>query len=217
MGKFIDLAGERFSKLIVVGRSGTGNTGQSIWLCKCDCGKETNVLSDNLRRGKQVSCGCYLTERRVTHGMTKTKEYTIWQGLRERCNNPNKFGYKDYGGRGIKVCERWDISFENFYADMGERPSPGHSIDRIDVNGDYKPTNCRWATQSEQNLNRRVGKITSSGHIGVAWNEPRKKWLAYIDMPNDGKRISLGGFTTIEDAINARKKAEIERLEALAK
>lgn len=211
MGKFIDLTGQRFGRLLVTKRNGTGNTGQAVWLCSCDCGKEANVLMDNLRRGKQVSCGCYHLETITTHGATtgkvKTAEYKVWQEMRRRCYDENGAHYKDYGGRGITVCDRWINSFENFLGDMGKRTSSKHSIDRIHNDGDYEPSNCHWATGGEQANNQRMKNTNTSGHKGVSWDKAKNRWIAKIII--NYKPIHLGTFKTIEEAVEAREKAEI--------
>lgn len=126
------------------------------WFCKCDCGNTKWVRGKHLDNGnkkvKVVSCGCAYSNPR-THGKSKTTEHRIWADMRKRCNNPNAVGYKYWGGKGIRVCKRWD-KFENFLADMGLRPSPKHSIDRIDNTKNYSPSNCRWVTQEVQNRSR---------------------------------------------------------------
>lgn len=130
------------------------------------------------------------------------KEYWVWVAMRQRCNNPNMPTYKHYGGRGIKVCKRWD-SYDNFIEDMGYRPSDKHSLDRIDVNGDYEPSNCRWATQLEQVMNRR-DMPNPHGFRGI-----RKKRHCYqARITVDYREIYLGTFKTLGEAIMARKEAE---------
>ncbi len=128
--------------------------------CLCECGNETNVLLDNLRNNNTRSCGCYNKEKSkkqlTTHGLRYHPLYKTWDNMKTRCYNSNYIRYKDWGGRGIKVCDRWLNSFENFLSDMGERPTLKHSIDRIDNNRNYEPSNCRWATPHQQSQNRRI-------------------------------------------------------------
>lgn len=133
------------------------------WLCKCECGTVTAVDGGNLRWGVSLSCGCRKRERtgdtHRTHGQsTGTPEYTAWRSAKRRCTNPNDRSYADYGGRGITVCPEW-ADFARFYADMGLRPSPQHSLDRVDNDGPYAPWNCRWATPTEQMRNRRTTRL----------------------------------------------------------
>ncbi len=146
----IELAGKRFGKLVV--ETSAGRRGRKLfWKCACDCGNIKEVEGQVLREGRTRSCGCVTR----THGKTGTQEHAIWRGMRTRCNNPNASAYPKYGARGIRVCERWD-SFENFLSDMGARPSKHHSVDRINPDGNYEPSNCRWATTVEQCNNRRA-------------------------------------------------------------
>lgn len=161
-----DLAGNRFGRLVVTGlakdRLSASGRRSKYWNVQCDCGSVKSVAASALTRGYTLSCGCLRREATIgpntkhgEAGRTKTAEYRIWAAMRNRCNNLNDSRYCDYGGRGIKICERWSI-YANFLSDMGRRPSDLHSLDRYpDNDGNYEKDNCRWATASQQNANQR--------------------------------------------------------------
>ena len=156
---FKDLTGLCFSRWTVLGYLGNRRCGRRLygyWLCQCACGTLGEVDGHGLRHGTSRSCGCLHLDVATMHGMSHTTEHMTWCSLFTRCDNPNSHEYKNYGGRGIGICQRWRESFANFYADMGPKPSPTHSIDRIDNEGDYEPSNCRWATGMTQNRNQRT-------------------------------------------------------------
>jgi hypothetical protein len=189
--KRIDITGERFGRLVALSAHSYGK--QTRWNCVCDCGERRVVLLSQLRDGKTQSCGCLHIERvkaARTHGMASSPEYTVWRSMLDRCRNPNGATYARYGGRGIAVCARWQGSFEAFYADMGPRPSPEHSIDRIDNSGNYEPGNCRWATHTEQALNKRNNRF-------IEWNGARltvTQWAGRIGVSQSAlsHRLSRG-------------------------
>ena len=148
-----DLSGLRFGKLTILRDSKlTTKRGCRLFSCVCECGTYCTARHCDLRSGHKASCGCLSGEQ---HGLSKTPEYFAWKAMRERCSNTKHPEYFRYGGRGIAVCARWNKSFMSFFSDLGSRPSAQHSLDRIDVNGNYESTNCRWATSHTQSKNRR--------------------------------------------------------------
>lgn len=167
MPKFNDITGKTFNRLTVISCAARKPV---RWNCRCICGGLVVVKTEWLASNNTKSCGCLNIETRKTallrHGRTHTTEHVIWRGMRRRCENINCHAYKNYGGRGISVCERWQ-TFENFFADMGPRPSSLYSLDRVDNDGNYEPGNCRWATRIQQIRNRRSNKKHPSQVNGV--------------------------------------------------
>ena len=174
MAQHRNLVGMTFGRLTVTSKAESNKHGAAMWNCVCSCGREHVAMGSLLRRGEVKSCGCLKSNTPApnrTHNMSGTPLYRVWATMRNRCGNPKVKGYEVYGGRGIKVCDRW-ASFENFLADMGPRPSDDHSIDRINVDGDYEPGNCRWATLGEQMSNKRNSKFLSANgetHTMAEW------------------------------------------------
>ncbi len=154
--KFKNLIGQKFGRYLVLELAETKNK-RIRWLCKCDCGEERIVQSNNLISGQCQSCGCLNKEvnrtRMTTHGMCDTKEYSIWSCMINRCYDVKNNRYYRYGARGITVCDRWRLSFENFFEDMGHTPSEEHTIERDNVNGNYELSNCRWLHKDLQPKN----------------------------------------------------------------
>ncbi len=165
MPAIINLVGQRFGKLAVVRFVGLNKYRYALWECRCDCGESVLIPSGKLRTGNSKSCGCLKREATRTHGQSRcnegqgTPEYETWRSMLARGRGTNKRGRHNYAERGITVCQRWIDSFEDFLIDMGPKPSPNHSIDRIDNNGNYEPGNCRWATKKQQDRNRRTNRL----------------------------------------------------------
>ena len=161
----LSLVGNVFGQLTVIQKLGRQGTCMQ-WQCRCSCGTVVAARTDHLRRGSKTSCGCASKiGRPPKHGMHGTRVYKIWETMKQRCLNPKHKSFPDYGGRGIQVSPEWAASFEAFYADMGEPPSPDHTLDRIDNEGPYAAGNCRWATSEVQHNNRRDSKLLT--HAGV--------------------------------------------------
>ncbi len=169
--KFKDETGKKYGRLSVLSLFGLTANGMTLWNCRCDCGKAWVTRGSALRSGLTKSCGCLAaeitskrtTERLTTHGLAGQKVYWAWAAMIQRCSNPNHPSFKDYGERGIKVCERWANSFEAFFADMGHPPK-GMSLERIENDGIYCKANCKWASRKEQQNNRRTNRrLTLNG------------------------------------------------------
>ena len=159
MGRFVDLSGVKFGMLTPISKVGSHKKGYAIWECKCDCGNIVNVDSSSLKTGNNKSCGCLMVkmfnEKKTTHGLSSHTLYGVWRGMKQRCSDPLKDGYKNYGGRGISVCGTWKNDFKMFYEWCIENNhKKGLQIDRINNDGNYEPSNCRFVTPKENNSNK---------------------------------------------------------------
>lgn len=191
-----NLVGKRFGRLSVK-RYADVSDGIMRYLCVCDCGEERVVRHGNLQNGASQSCGCSRRTEYTALRETYPEEYQIWNGMKERCNNPNSTGYRYYGGRGIKVCQEWDDSFEPFISYIGPRPSPSHTIERKNNDGNYEPGNVRWATYVEQARNR-------SNNVFFDWNGQQMTMcdLAKISpVSRNTIRYRLQRGWSLEDAV----------------
>lgn len=198
---FKNLTGRRFTRLLVNSYAGRReHDGVSLWNCTCDCGTTVVAVAKQLTRKQTQSCGCLMIERTkaasTIHGMKGQRIYRIWSGMWNRCRNPECKDFPRYGGRGITVCERWR-SFPLFLADMGQPPSPKHSIERRDTNGNYEPLNCMWATNKEQSNNRRNNVIVELD--GKRMTLAQLSELSGVSACTIQRRIKRG--MSVQDAI----------------
>lgn len=158
MPRFINIQGEMFGRLRVLRLIGRNRHGSAKWSCRCECGQTVVRTTSDLRAGRRWHCGC----QTPSHGQARTgkssPEHQAWVNMRQRCVNPKNRNWKHYGGRGIRVCERW-ASFENFFADVGRRPSDEHTLERKNNDKNYEPDNCVWATQKQQSRNTRRNRL----------------------------------------------------------
>jgi len=197
--KKLNLIGQKFGRLTVLSEAKTRKNWARFWRCKCVCGTEKEISQNKLRRGETKSCGCWAKDHpaRFVHGMSHTREHGTWNRLRYRCYDKNDPKYYRYGARGIKVCDRWlgSNGFENFYCDMGDKPK-GTSIGRINNNGDYEPSNCRWENAKQQAQNRSTSMIvTYSGKTCCLKEMCEYHGLKYKTI---FARIRYNGWSTIE-------------------
>lgn len=208
---FKDLVGQTFGRLTVLSFHGISTSGGVIWLCRCECGVEKPIKSAALmptEKGRRtLSCGCYNRECgsaiRTKHGMSFSITYSSWGAMIKRCNDPGDPGYPAYGGAGIIVCDRWrgEHGFENFHADMGERPSKKYSIDRYpDQGGNYEKDNCRWATVQEQAWNRRSTRMITFGDETL----PIVEWARRIGIAPTTLTVRLRKGWPLEEALSKK-------------
>lgn len=210
--RFIDISNQTFGKLRAIEPTECDSSRRMKWRCECACGKICFVASSHLKRGQSKSCGCDRDANfhARTHQLSGSSEYRIWYQMHSRCKRTNDVGYENYGGRGIAVCERWS-SFINFYEDMGPRPSRQHSIDRIDNNAGYSPSNCRWAEREVQHRNKRNNRFLSlDGETYCVADWAKKKGLRFNTIT---RRLSRGWPTraVIEAPKSMSKKQAMKR------
>lgn len=208
MRELIDLAGQVFGRLTVIRRAENDKWGNTMWLCQCECGKEKAMASGSLTSGRSTSCGCYrdqvTSQRSITHGGSGSALYSIWHNMKCRCYNQNNDGYKNYGARGITICESWLEDFASFNSwALNNGYVEGLSIDRIDVNGNYEPDNCRWATMPEQNNNKRTSRMITIG--GVV--KTMKQWsevygINYATLQSRIDKLGLNPIDALTKPIN---------------
>lgn len=216
----IDLSGQVFGRWSVIrsAPSKVGPTGKkkAMWFCKCSCGTERAVSGADLRNGKSVSCGCYseeLKRQRRKHGKAKSKVYKTWGNMKNRCLNEDTPDYKYYGAMGVTICDEWASSFENFYKDMGDPPTPEHTLERKDVEKGYSPENCIWATRKEQTRNRKCTiKYEYKGESKAASQWDEDLGLPLGTVHNRVTKLGWDVEKAIETPIKTHSKDWIEKL-----
>lgn len=219
----LDIKGLTFGRLTALSYTTGSRKAKGKWLCLCECGEKREVSTNNLTSGKTKSCGCITreltTKRNTKHGKRYTREHRAWCAMKNRCNNENATGYENYGGRGIKVCERWDKSFLDFFDDMGEMPSGDLTLERINPDCDYTPDNCKWATKYEQARNKRMFRNNKSGFKGVCYSEQTRSWIAYWndDTGKQKRRSFSSNKYGMQTAKNLAVKERITQLNKLNK
>lgn len=209
MGKFINLKGSRFGRLTVLERAKNGNCRQVRWLCKCDCGNLHYASTAVLRAGKVQSCGCLIRDVHSTHGMSGTRLYKIWDGMKCRCYSKSHMHYDKYGGRGIKICQEWRENPASFCEwAMANGYKDDLTIDRINHDGDYEPNNCRWITNAKQQTNKRNNRmITYKGKTQCVADWIRE---LNLDKARTYNRIA-NGWTEVEEIFFSDRDKRKER------
>lgn len=200
-GNIKDMRGKRFGRLTVLEYAGSRGSGQyAHWHCICDCGQEAAIKGQSLRAGDTRSCGCLNQEMRHSakvHGMHNIPEYHIWQAAKARCNNSNNAKFEHYGGRGIKMCREWQDNFAVFIADVGRRPEGKYTLERIDNDGNYEPSNCQWATYATQNRNnRRTRLLTFRGETHCLTD-----WAKIVGLNRDALNARIRSGWSIKKAL----------------
>lgn len=218
MAKLINLSGKQFGKLTVIEYAGKrqrpGGSFSYDWRCRCECGNEFIADGNCIRRGSATSCGCDNSEKLCDHGMSKPEHpqhwaWIVWSGMRRRCYTVSDSAYNRYGGRGIKICDAWLESVRQFYADMGDRPTPKHTIERIDNNGNYEPGNCVWATRAEQTENQRSTKLLTFQGESLSIS----KWARRLGISRRTLSRRIASGWTVEQALHTNPEINAEILE----